>query len=111
MMHSEAYQKAVEIAIQACERGEGPDTWDACPWADEVRYEPTDQDRREASQLFGELEDDLDVAEFEAWLENLHQERFRQVSQAIDVLRSALIDYRADGALERARALGWLEPQ
>ena len=38
-------------------------------------------------QLFGELEDDLNVAEFEAWIEGLHHERFRQVSQAIDVLR------------------------
>ena len=94
MMHSEGYHKAREIAIEACERGEGPDTWDA--WTDEVRDEPTDRDRREASQLFGELEDALDVAEFEAWLSGLQSERFRQVSQAIDVLRSALVEYRAD---------------
>ena len=53
----------------------------------EIRHEPSEADAREASQLFGELEDDLNVAEFEAWLEGLHHERFRQVSQAIDVLR------------------------
>ncbi|MBV8317480.1 MAG: hypothetical protein JOZ53_21280, partial [Planctomycetaceae bacterium] len=53
-------------------------------------------DAREASQLFGELEDDLNVAEFEAWLEGLQSERFRQVSQAIDVLRGALAEYRGN---------------
>jgi hypothetical protein len=64
--------------------------------ADAPTYVPAEADAREASQLFGELEDDLNVAEFEAWLEGLHHERFRQVSQAIDVLRGALAEYRED---------------
>jgi hypothetical protein len=93
---TQAYHRAVEIEIAACERGEGPDTWDACPWADEVRYVPAEAEAREASQLFGELEDDLDVAEFEAWLDGLRSERFREVSKAIDVLRRALAEYRSD---------------
>jgi hypothetical protein len=62
----------------------------------EMHYVPAEADAREASQLFGELENDLNVAEFEAWLESLHQERFRQVSQAIDVLRGALAEFRGD---------------
>ena len=52
-------------------------------------YQPTPADRTEAAQLFGELADDLDVAEFEAWLEGLHTERFRAVTRAIDVLRKS----------------------
>jgi hypothetical protein len=63
---------------------------------DEPAFEPTPEDRSEASQLFGELEEDLNVAEFEAWIEGLHHERFRQVRQAIDVLRGALAEYRGD---------------
>jgi hypothetical protein len=63
---------------------------------DEPAFEPTPEDRSEAGQLFGELEEDLNVAEFEAWIEGLHHERFRQVSQAIDVLRGALAEYRGD---------------
>jgi hypothetical protein len=62
----------------------------------EIPYVPAEADAREASQLFGELENDLNVAEFEAWLEGLQSERFRQVSQAIDVLRGALAEYRGD---------------
>ena len=87
-MHSEAYHRAVEIAIEACERGEGPDTWDACPWADEVRYEPTDQDRREASQLFGELEDPQDT--FDEWLAALPDQDFVDITRAIDVIRRVM---------------------
>jgi hypothetical protein len=60
----------------------------------EIRHEPSEADVREASQLFGELEDDLNVAEFEAWIEGLHHERFRSVTQAIDVLRGALAEFR-----------------
>jgi hypothetical protein len=63
---------------------------------DEPAFEPTPEDRSEASQLFGELEEDLNVAEFEAWIEGLHHERFRQVRQAIDVLRGALAEFRGD---------------
>lgn len=78
-------------------------------WADQYRHVPAPEESREAAQLFGELEDALDVAEFEAWLENLHQERFREVTRAIDVLRSALVEYRAAEVLERCRLLGWLD--
>lgn len=62
--------------------------------ANEIRHEPSEADAREAARLFGALEDDLNVAEFEAWLEGLHHKRFRQVAQAIDVLRGALAEYR-----------------
>ncbi|MBV8078370.1 MAG: hypothetical protein JO284_18310 [Planctomycetaceae bacterium] len=56
---------------------------------DGYRSVPTEQESREAAHLSGELEGALDEAEFEAWLSGLHRERSRQVSQAIDVLRSA----------------------
>jgi hypothetical protein len=62
----------------------------------EIPDVPAEADAREAAQLFGELENDLNVAEFEAWIEGLHHERFRQVSQAIDVLRGALAEFRGD---------------
>jgi hypothetical protein len=74
---------------------------------DEPAFEPTPEDRSEASQLFGELENDLNVAEFEAWLESLHQERLRQVSQAIDVLRGALAEYRGDVGMRDVA--GWID--
>ena len=68
-------------------RDDAYEGWPA--WTEEVRYVPAEADAREASQLFGDLENDLDVAAFEAWIEGLHHERFRQVRQAIDVLRGA----------------------
>jgi hypothetical protein len=73
-------------------------------WADEYRYVPTAADEREAAQLFGDLEDDLNVAEFEAFLEGCTYERYRSVVQAIEVLRSALVEYRTD----TGDLLGWL---
>ena len=75
--------------------------------ADEPAFEPTPEDRSEAATLFGELEDDLDVAQFTAWLEGLHHERFRQVSQAIDVLRGALAEYR--GAADVRDVTDWID--
>jgi hypothetical protein len=80
---------------EACARALNADLEAASP-RPEIHYVPAEADAREASQLFGELENDLNVAEFEAWLESLHQERFRQVSQAIDVLRGALAEFRGD---------------
>ena len=74
-------------------------------------YEHSPEDQTEAAQLFGELLDDLDVIEFEGWLEGLQHERDRAITAAIDTLRSALIDYRAEDALDKARLLGWLEPE
>jgi hypothetical protein len=70
-------------------------------------FEPTPEDRTEAATLFGELEDDLDVAQFTAWIEGLHHERFRQVSQAIDVLRGALAEFRADADVRDVA--GWMD--
>jgi hypothetical protein len=80
---------------EECARALNADLEAASP-SQETRHEPSEADAREASQLFGELEDDLNVAEFEAWLEGLQSERFRQVSQAIDVLRGALAEYRGN---------------
>jgi hypothetical protein len=80
---------------EACARALNADLEAASP-CQEIRHEPSEADAREASRLFGELEDDLNVAEFEAWLEGLHHERFRQVAQAIDVLRGALAEFRGD---------------
>ena len=74
-------------------------------------YEPSPDEATEAAQLFGELSDDLDVAEFEAWLEGLHPERYRAATRAIDTLRVVLIEYHADRVLDRAWVLGWLEPE
>jgi hypothetical protein len=86
---------AARAVAEECARAPNADLEAARP-RPESRHEPSEADAREASQLFGELEDDLNIAEFEAWLEGLHHERFRQVSQAIDVLRGALAEFRGD---------------
>ena len=86
---------AARAVAEECARALNADLEAASP-RQEMRHEPSAADAREASQLFGELEDDLNVAEFEAWLEGLQSERFRQVSQAIDVLRGALAEYRGN---------------
>ena len=86
--------RARDVA-EECARALNADLEAASP-SQETRHESSEADAREASQLFGELEDDLNVAEFEAWLEGLQSERFRQVAQAIDVLRGALAEYRGD---------------
>jgi len=91
---------------EECARALNADLEAASP-RQEMRYEPTPEDRTEAATLFGALEDDLNVAEFEVWLENLHQERFRQVSQAIDVLRGALAEYRGD--VDMRDVEGWMD--
>jgi hypothetical protein len=80
---------------EECARALNADLEAASP-CHEIRPEPSEADAREASRLFGELEDDLNVAEFTAWLENLHHERFRSITRAIDTLRSALAEYRGD---------------
>ena len=70
---TQAYHRAVEIEIAAAEEGllegEGFPTW-----ADEIRYEPTPTEAAEAGQLFGELASLEEEAEFQAWLEGLHQD-------------------------------------
>ena len=68
---------------------------ESAPQNQPIPYVPTEADASEAAQVFGSLSDDLDVAEFEAWIDGLQHERFRSITRAIEVLRSALIDYRA----------------
>jgi hypothetical protein len=91
---------------EECARALNADLEAASP-RHEIRHEPSEADAREASQLFGELEEDLNVAEFTAWLEGLHHERFRQVSQAIDVLRGALAEFRGDVGMHDVA--GWID--
>ena len=86
--------RARDVA-EECARALNADLEAARP-RQEIRHEPSEADAREAAQLFGELEEDLNVAEFTAWIEGLQSERFRQVSRAIDVLRGALAEYRGD---------------
>ena len=101
---TQAYHRAVEIEIAAAEEGllegEGFPTW-----ADEIRYEPTPTEAAEAGQLFGELASLEEEAEFQAWLEGLHQERFREVTRAIDVC-GALAEFHGD--LDVQDLVGWM---
>jgi hypothetical protein len=97
---------AARAVAEECARALNADLEAARP-PQEMRHEPSEADAREASQLFGELEDDLNVAEFTAWIEGLHHERFRQVSQAIDVLRGALAEYR--GAAHVRDVTDWID--
>jgi hypothetical protein len=91
---------------EECARALNADLEAASP-CHEIRHEPSEADAREASRLFGELEDDLNVAEFTAWLDGLQSERFRQVAQAIDVLRGALAEYRGD--VDMRDVAGWID--
>ncbi len=91
---------------EECARALNADLEAASP-RHEIRHELREADTREASQLFGELEDDLNVAEFTAWLDGLQSERFRQVSQAIDVLRGALAEFRGD--VDMRDVAGWID--
>ena len=86
---------AARAIAEECARALNADLEAAHP-CPEIPDVPAEADAREASRLFGELENDLNVAEFEAWIEGLQSERFRQVSQAIDVLRGAVAEYRGD---------------
>jgi hypothetical protein len=96
---------APALALE-CARALNADLEEASP-PREGRHEPSEADAREASQLFGELENDLNIAKFNAWIEGLHHERFRQVSQAIDVLRGALAEFRSD--LDVRDVTDWIE--
>ena len=97
---------AARAVAEACAHALNADLEEARP-RPEIPDVPAEADAREASQLFGELEDDLNVAEFTAWIEGLHHERFRQVSQAIDVLRGALAEYRGDVGMRDVT--GWMD--
>lgn len=61
----------------------------------------TDTEAREAAEMFGELEDDQDVEEFEAWIDGLQSTRYFEVRQAVETLRMALADYQKDLDMER----------
>ncbi len=91
---------------EECARALNADLEAASP-RQEMRYEPTPEDRTEAATLFGALAGIEDEVEFTAWLEGLHQERFRQVSRAIDVLRGALAEYRGD--VDMRDVAGWID--
>jgi hypothetical protein len=97
---------AARAVAEECARALNADLEAARP-RPEIHYVPAEADAREASQLFGELEDDLNVAEFTAWLDGLQSERFRQVSQAIDVLRGALAEFRGD--VDMRDVAGWMD--
>jgi len=64
--------------------------------APELPFTPAPDEADEAARLFGQLDEDLDHADFDAWLEGMPIERFRQVRQALDVLRAALQEHRTD---------------
>jgi hypothetical protein len=97
---------AARAIAEECARALNADLEEASP-RPEIHSIPAEADAREAAQLFGELEDDLNVAEFEAWIEGLQSERFRQVSQAIDVLRGALAEFR--GAAGVRDVTDWID--
>lgn len=91
---SSAYQAAREIEITACEWAEGPDSWDACPWADEIRYVPTDMEEAEALAFF----DQSPVEAFEAWVCDLGDRDFWEVARALATLRQTVVRYNAERA-------------
>ncbi len=110
---------AHEVAIEQMEWGEweGDSHGDYPEWLDEYVYSasrdefgdyPALDDQVEAAAMFGELQDDLDVAEFEAWIDDLTSIRYFQVRSAIEVIRSALADYQGD--LDMSRLLKAIHP-
>jgi hypothetical protein len=99
-VQSEMYQTALEISIAEAEWGESPYDWNNCPFSD-IRYTLSDRDISEASGMFGELEDDEDIEQFEEWIDSLQSTRYFQVRSAIETIRSALADYQQDLNMER----------
>jgi hypothetical protein len=114
------------------------DNWDNYPWVDQITYttlDPVDpafdaeerqiffeqelrghelmepytvQEMAEASEMFGELQDDQDIEEFEEWIESITSTRYFQIRSAIEVIRSALTDYQSD--LDMTRLLRAIHP-
>lgn len=74
----------------------------------EFNYVPSRVESVEAAELFGELEDDQDVEEFEAWIDGLQTTRYFEVRQAVETLRRALADYQGD--LDMTRLLRAIRP-
>lgn len=75
---------------------------------DEFIYVPSSSESSEASEIFGELEDELDILEFEQWIDSLQSTRYFQVRTAIETLRSALVDYQKN--LDLTRLLKVIHP-
>jgi len=89
-MHSEAYHKAIEIAIEEAELGLAPEGWPA--WTDEIRFAPTEADAREAAEFFNRDP----VETFEEWVEGLDDTSFTEAVRAIRTLRSLILRYNAE---------------
>jgi hypothetical protein len=108
---STLHQIAIDVLVEESELSEGPDhyadasQWPA--WTDQVQYEidgpvvPDDEEMTEASEMFGELQDEIDILEFEQWIDDLTSTRYFQIRSAIEVIRSALADYREDLSMTR----------
>jgi hypothetical protein len=96
-VYDSVYDLATDILIREAELGEAPDGWP--DWTDRVTYSISDVE--EASQLFGELEDDEDVEQFEEWIDSLQSTWYFQIRSAIETIRSALADYQQDLSIER----------
>jgi hypothetical protein len=95
-----AYDQAVEIAIEWAEEGTSPYDWDNFPAAD-IRYIPTDMEEEEALDFF----DNHPIEAFEAWVSDLDDRSFQSISDALRVLRSAIIRFHAeqDATMETLR--------
>lgn len=103
---------ATRLQIEQAEWGELPtDNWDDYPWADEIRYTidhvpfdvimenpeffayvPDDLEREEALSFF----DEHPVEAFEAWVSDLDDRSFQGISDALRVLRSAIVRFHAE---------------
>ncbi|MBV8078267.1 MAG: hypothetical protein JO284_17790 [Planctomycetaceae bacterium] len=91
-MHSEAYHRAREIAIEEAELGLAPEGEGWPAWTDEVRYAVTEADEREARDFFK----DTAVEAFEEFVCGLPDTDFVEVSRAIRTLRHAVLRYNAE---------------
>ena len=74
----------------------------------EYAYVPSRAESSEAAEMFGELEDDLDIIEFEEWIDGLQSTRYFEVRTAVETLRRALVDYQGD--LDMTRLLRVIRP-
>jgi hypothetical protein len=74
----------------------------------EFTYVPSYVESSEAAVMFGELEDEADIEEFEAWIDGLQTTRYFEVRRAVETLRQALADYQGD--LDMTRLLRAIRP-
>jgi hypothetical protein len=61
-------------------------------WTDMVRYVPSEMEEQEALDFF----DAHPVEAFEAWVSDLDDRSFQSISDALRVLRSAIIRFHAE---------------